>query len=68
MNTRNIFQAALMCGAMTFGATLVSCDRAVVESTKTTQTPDGTKVQKTTVVEHNDGTVSKETESKTITH
>ena len=68
MNTRNMLQAALICGSMALGTTLASCDRAVVESTKTTQTPDGTKVQKTTVVEHNDGTISKETESKTVTN
>ena len=68
MNTRNLFAAVLVSGVMAMGAGLASCDRAVVESTKTTSTPDGTKVQKTTVVEHNDGTVSKETESKTVTH
>jgi hypothetical protein len=64
MTTHKLFAASLICCAVAFGA--ASCDRAVVEHTKTTDTPNGTSVQKTTVVEHNDGSVSKETESKTI--
>jgi hypothetical protein len=66
MLTQKLFAASLVCVAMAFGA--ASCDRAVVEHTKTTDTPNGTSVQKTTVVDHGDGTVSKETESKTISH
>jgi hypothetical protein len=66
MNTRHLLSSALICGILAMGATLASCDRAAVESTKTTETPNGTTVQKTKVVEHNDGSVSKESESKTI--
>jgi len=66
MNTRHLLSTALICGILATGATLASCDRAAVETTKTTETPNGTKVEKTKVVDHGDGTVSKETESKTV--
>jgi hypothetical protein len=66
MSTRLLLSAAWICGSLALGTGLTACDRAAVESTKTTETPSGTKVEKTKVVEHNDGSVSKETDSKTI--
>jgi hypothetical protein len=68
MKTHHLVNASLICGALLFGASMTACDRAVEEHTKTTETPNGTKVEKTTVVEHNDGTISKEKESKTVTN
>jgi len=68
MRTHNAFSAALLCGVMVCGASLASCDRKVVETTKTTESPGKTKVEETSVTEHSDGTVTKETESKTINH
>jgi hypothetical protein len=66
MITRNIFNAAVMVAVLAGGASLVSCDRASYESTTVKETPAGTKVEKKTVVEHDDGTVSKETTERTI--
>ena len=66
MITRHMLSAGLICSCATIGTALTGCDRAAVETTKTTETPNGTRVDKTKVVEHNDGSVSKETESKTI--
>ena len=66
MNTRHLLSAALIGGCLAMGTALTGCDRGSVETTKTTETPNGTSVQKTKVVEHNDGSVSKETESKTV--
>ena len=65
MNTRHLLSTALICGTLAMGTALTACDRTAVESTKTTETPNGTKVEKTKVVTHDDGTVTKE-ESKTV--
>jgi hypothetical protein len=68
MFTRNLINAAVIVAAMVGGAALISCDRASYESTTVKETPSGTKVQKTTVTEHGDGTVSKEKTEQTIQH
>jgi hypothetical protein len=46
----------------------MSCDRASYESTTVKETPSGTKVQKTTVTEHGDGTITKEKTEQTVQH
>ncbi len=46
---------------------LTGCEKEVSHTEKTTQTPGGgVKKESTTVTEHPDGTVSKETETKKV--
>lgn len=47
---------------------LTGCDRTVETQTKTSSGPDGTTVQKKTVTEHNDGTVTESKEKSTQTN
>jgi hypothetical protein len=57
----------MRCGAasavIAVGLLTQACDRKVAESTRTEQTPNGTKVEKKTVTEHNDGTVTEQKET-----
>jgi hypothetical protein len=48
---------------MAFALLMQACDRRVMETTRTEQTPSGSKVEKKTVTEHSDGTVTQEKET-----
>lgn len=59
---------AMLCGVVVVGGSLMSlaaCDRKVVETTRTHSGPDGSTVEKKSVVEHSDGTVTEQKETRT---
>ena len=65
MNSIKIIHVASLCGLLAMVGGLGACERRVVETTKTQDGPNGSKTEKTTVVEHNDGTVTEEKKTQT---
>jgi hypothetical protein len=63
MKTLAMIVALAVAAPLTFTA----CDRTVAEKTTSTETPNGTKVEKQETVQHSDGTVTQEKE-KTVTN
>ena len=66
MTTWKNIRTGLLASAIVLAGSLAACDRTVSEEVKTSSGPGGTKVEKETVVQHPDGSVTKE-ETKTKT-
>ncbi len=60
--------AMILALAVAAPLTFTACDRTVTEKTTSTESPNGTTVQKKEVVEHSDGTVTEQKESKTVSN
>jgi hypothetical protein len=56
-----------MAGTLACAAVLSACDRTVETKSKTVNGPDGTSVKTETTVQHPDGTVTVDKESKSST-
>ena len=66
MYTSKMINALVLSIGIVFSLGVTACDRSRVETVKTTEGPNGTKVEKKTVTEHNDGTVTEEKETRTV--
>jgi hypothetical protein len=60
--------AMILALAVAAPLTFTACDRTVSEKTTSSEGPSGTTVQKKEVVQHSDGTVTEEKESKTVSN
>jgi hypothetical protein len=60
--------AMILALAVAAPLTFTACDRTVAEKTTSTETPNGTKVEKKEVVQHNDGTVTESKEKTTVSN
>ena len=67
MTTSTILRCGAVAGAFALAAFLFACDRAVETTSKTTQGPDGTSVKTETTVQHPDGSVTVDKESRSST-
>ena len=65
MRTQTKTCALLLSAGMGLAGILGGCDRKVMETTKTSDGPNGSTVEKKTVIQHDDGTVSQEKEVHT---
>ena len=67
MTISPFLRCGLIAGTLVCSAFLSACDRTVETKSKTTQGPDGTSVKTETTVQHPDGSVTVDKESKSST-
>lgn len=67
MTTSPFLRCGVIAGTFALAAFFSACDRTVETTSKTTQGPNGTSVNTETTVEHPDGSVTVDKESKSST-
>ena len=67
MTSSTVLRCGVLAGAFALAASLFACDRTVETTSKTTQGPNGTSVKTETTVQHPDGSVTVDKESKSST-